>query len=701
MSVPPSNLPITEPVPVSQEVSPVVTTPVSSDIPNAPTPEDDADQGSDTHTKVLLQNLPKNFNNVKLMEALKKHRIRGVKVTGSESGSIRTLVCPDKNTAYKVVRLTHRGRISNAKQAKALILAKPSQGKQQVKNDEEGEVEERIVDQKMPLPVKPYEEQLKDKHRVLSKLMSEMTIFGLKREAELNKCNIPDWAMDNIQQMESNFEILRKEALRQRYQAYQEQNIPIPRYMSQKYPELLSEFAGSHLPANQALPESATMETESGAITAEIPYDPVWKEKCQAIRAQYPLPPRINPPCPVFPTVASPVHTGFHNKSEFTFGVTRFGDISIGFNVGSFGNGLTQVSDIAHCVRVSPRAVQLVQKMRNYVRNVSPHPVYNRCKKSGVWRLFVTRTQASGEDMVIVQYNPTNLSDEEQQAIRDDLKRLFSTPVEGFAPVTSLYIQETPDRTDEIPQNNSLVLLDGAPLIHETLLDTQFQISPHSIFPVNTLGAERFYSIVRDWAMGKPSPLLTPTTEGIADSASSNESSDVLLDLCCGRGTIGILMAKYFRQVVGIDVDPQAVEEANSIATAKGITNAKFIAGPIEKILNTQLQQLKADGVITDSSSVVAVLDPPGKGVNTKAVCTIRWNRNINRVIFVASDFARSHKSVGMFCKPRSMSVPGFPFRCVQAVPVDLFPHTKNCVFLVELVRSGPKAKTPDTSMLQ
>ncbi|KAJ1959539.1 hypothetical protein IWQ62_004570 [Dispira parvispora] len=699
---------MTEPGPVSQEGSPTVPTHVSSDIPgaseptssdlNALPPVNVAKQGTDPHM-VLLKNTPKNYDYDKLMTILKERRITGVHVVESRSGLSKTLVCIDKNTARSVVRLVRRGVLDSSRRIKAQIRAKPRHDKKQTQNNED--VETPISEQNTPWWREPYENQVESIHRICSKHMNDLNILLLRRKFKGTKYDDPNWLTDNIHQINSVLEVLLKEALRQRYQAYQEQNIPIPRYMSQKYPELLSEFAGSNLPANQALPESATMETESGATAAEIPDDPTWEEKYQAIHTQYPLPPRINPPCPVFPTVASPVHTGYHNKCSLTFGVTPNGEPDLGFKMGKSNSGVTQVDNTDLSLLCCPRTIQLVQKMRDYVRNVSPHPVYNQVEQTGVWRLFVTRTQASGEDMVIVQYNPTNLSDEEQQAIRDDLKRLFSTSVEGFVPVTSLYIQEPSDRTSGISQNNSLVLLDGVPLIHETLLNTQFQISPDSIFPVNTLGAERFYSIVRDWAMGKPSPLVTSAKEDISDSASPNGSSDILLDLCCGRGTIGILMAKYFRQVIGIDVAPHAVKEANSIATAKGITNANFVAGPIEKLLYTQLQQLKADGIITDTSSVVAVLDPP-RNVKYKMLMAIRKIPAIHRVIFVARGSANSVQDIIHLCRP-ALDRTGEcnVFRCVQAVPVDLTPHTNACKFLIELVRESPEAETLDTSMLQ
>ncbi|KAJ1962404.1 hypothetical protein IWQ62_003542, partial [Dispira parvispora] len=211
----------------------------------------------------------------------------------------------------------------------------------------------------------------------------------------------------------------------------------------------------------------------------------------------------------------------------------------------------------------------------------------------------------------------------------------------------------------------------------------------------------RLYSIVRDWAMGKSSPLVTSAKEDIADSASPNGSSDVLLDLCCGTGTIGILMAKYFRQVIGIELVPQAVEDANTNATAKGITNAKFIAGPVEKLLGPQLQQLKADGVITDTSSVVAVLDPPRSGLNGKVMAAIRECTAISRVVFVACDFKQSMKNIVELCRPPSKRYPGVAFHCTQAVPVDLFPHTKACELVIELVRKSPEAEASDTLMSQ
>ncbi|KAJ1654034.1 hypothetical protein IWQ61_005960 [Dispira simplex] len=721
MSASPTGLPTTEPGPVSRQGSPAAITPVPSDIvnspepisadPDIPAPVESTEQDSDSHTKVLLKNIPKNFNNDKILTVFQEHGLTGVKVVGSKRGSTKTLVCLEKNTAHDAIRLIRRGLLGNAKRVRARILNKHDFVQRRILENEEREkaegpltpeeMEKRISDKTTPLWKEPYEKQLKVKHQVFSKLMNHLTGLLLKSAPRETQNSHFGWMMDYIQQANDAQEESLQEVLRQRYQAYQEQNIPIPPFMLHKFPKQLAEIAGPNLPMNEEQPEETSMETEDGVTTNKIPEDPTWKEKYQVIHAQYPLPPRVNTPCLVLPTVASPVHTGYRNKCEFTFGVTPNGEPDLGFMLGNFSSGVTRVANADHCLHVHPRAVQLVQKMRDYVSNVSPHPVYNQIERVGVWRLFVTRTQASGEDMVIVQYNPTNLSDEEQQTIQEDLKRLFSTSEADFVPVTSLYIQETPDQTNGISQKSPIVLLAGAPLIHEKLLDTQFQISPHSFFQVNTLGAERLYSIVRDWAMGKPSPLVTSTTEGTTDSVLSNGSEDILLDLCCGTGTIGILMAKYFRQVIGIELIPQAVEDANTNATAKGITNAKFIAGPVEKLLGSQLQQLKTDGVIMDTSSVVAVLDPPRNGVNNKVLAAIRECPAIRRVVFVACDFKQSMKNIVDLCRPPSNRYPGTAFCCTQAVPVDLFPHTNACELVIELVRVSPKAETPDVVMLQ
>ncbi|RKP40206.1 TRM2 tRNA methyltransferase 2-like protein A [Dimargaris cristalligena] len=308
--------------------------------------------------------------------------------------------------------------------------------------------------------------------------------------------------------------------------------------------------------------------------------------------------------------------------------------------------------------------------MQDYTRERTDLPVYSRIDKTGVWRLFVTRTLESGQNMVIVQYNPTGLDEATIEKVHADLVERFS---KGTPTVHSLYIQQSDSKSVDLNPTIPFQLIYGVPHIHENLLNLQFRISPSSFFQANTPAAEKLYTIIRRWAMGQAEPA---------------PSDAVLLDLCCGTGTIGLSMASAFRKVVGIETIPAAIEDAQINAAVNKVENAEFFVGRVEDTLPKQLERLNQEALERGQpTSVVAVLDPPRAGLDRSAIQAVRACRSINRVVFVACDFAASLQNVVDLCRPTTNKFAAHPFRPVQAVPVDLFPDTKHCELVIELVR--------------
>ncbi|KAJ3036893.1 tRNA methyltransferase 2 [Rhizophlyctis rosea] len=168
------------------------------------------------------------------------------------------------------------------------------------------------------------------------------------------------------------------------------------------------------------------------------------------------------------------------------------------------------------------------------------------------------------------------------------------------------------------------------------------------------------------------------------------ESNVVLLDLCCGTGTIGLSMAGNVKKVVGIEMVQAAVTDAKANAKLNGIENVSFYVGKLEDRIWDVLHDH-----VRGEEEVVAVLDPPRMGVDKKVVQTIRECPGIHRVIFVACDAEKSLQNFVDLLRPTSNKFKLGPFRLVRAQPVDMFPHTEHTELVLEFEREvvAPEVK--------
>ena len=138
-------------------------------------------------------------------------------------------------------------------------------------------------------------------------------------------------------------------------------------------------------------------------------------------------------------------------------------------------------------------------------------------------------------------------------------------------------------------EQSPFVLVHGESHIYERIGDYEFRISPESFFQINTQGARVLYETVAS--------QLAP------------EKLSTVLDLCCGTGTQGLMVARHCRGVVGIELSNSAVEDARFNAAHNRIHNAEFYAGRVEKLFKSILEQLAA------APDIAVIMNPTRGGV--------------------------------------------------------------------------------------
>ncbi|XP_028125956.1 zinc finger CCCH domain-containing protein 24 isoform X2 [Camellia sinensis] len=261
-------------------------------------------------------------------------------------------------------------------------------------------------------------------------------------------------------------------------------------------------------------------------------------------------------PCKLEGIVESPLVNGYRNKCEFSVGYSVQGKPTVGFMLGNFREGVTAVEEPTNCPNVSTVACKYAAIFQEFLQS-SGLPIWNRFNNSGFWRQLTVREGRSpgkvaeviSEVMLIVQ---------DHQGI--------SNAAPADAPLRSIPIPKAES------DSRHEVAIDGVEArIHDYISNLRFCISPTAFFQVNTLAAEKLYSLAGDWA-----GLGTDT---------------LLFDICCGTGTIGLTLAHRVGKVVGIEMNASAVLDAERNAEINGIKNCRFVCAKAENVMGSLLKE--------------------------------------------------------------------------------------------------------------
>lgn len=353
---------------------------------------------------------------------------------------------------------------------------------------------------------------------------------------------------------------------------------------------------------------------------------------------------------PIETIAGSGLERSYRNKLEFTFSELSYltreeieaaGDEEIkrrpalGFHApGMFD----KVVDIQTCY-LQPEPTN---KIRNFLRKITLEnnlPFYDHRKQEGWLRNVIIRVATTKEVMV-------NLIVKSE---REELKVLLDALLKEVPEITSLHYTINPKMNDTI-YDLPVHTYHGKGYIEEYLEDFRFKISPKSFFQTNTKQAERLYQITRDFA-------------GLT-------GNEVVYDLYCGTGSIGIFLSKGAKKIIGIEAVPDAIEDAKLNAAWNGLEHCSFFAGDVSDIATDAFfkEHGRPDVVITD---------PPRAGMHEKLVQQLLRMR-APRIVYVSCNPAT---------QARDLQLLDEAYEVIRLQPVDMFPHTHHIenVALLEL----------------
>ena len=334
---------------------------------------------------------------------------------------------------------------------------------------------------------------------------------------------------------------------------------------------------------------------------------------------------------PVLDICPSPEVDRYRNKVQFPVGLDKNGNPCIGFYAG-------RTHRIVPCpdCKLQPGVLNDIGNAlcRFFAENgIQP---YNEETGRGLVRhIFLRRGAHSGQIMVCLVCTRPNFPHAEALCTR--LR-------EQFADIATILLNVNSKNTNVILGTETHTLY-GPGYIEDTLCGVPVQLGPLSFYQVNTLAAERLYGIAAQYAQ------LTP--------------DDLLLDLYCGMGTIGLSMVDHCRELVGVEIVPEAIESAKANAARMGDAVAAkscFFCADAGQAAT----RLAAEGLHPD----VVMLDPPRKGCDEATLSAV-VRMAPRRVVYVSCNPATAARDAAW------LEQNGYHAEKVQ--PVDLFPRTKHC----------------------
>lgn len=363
----------------------------------------------------------------------------------------------------------------------------------------------------------------------------------------------------------------------------------------------------------------------------------------------------------MLPIIGADETVHYRNKLEFTFsnkryllpgeieqtgeanninaeetGDTRGKDNALGFHAPRI---FDKIIDINHCYLMHP----VNDAIRNTIRSFAieqGYTFYDIRQHTGWLRNIIIRYCSTGELMVNICLNHDEPGDQ---------KKLFDHLLQAVPEITTLLYTINPKWNDSIYDLEPLTYF-GKGYAIEKLGDLQFKISPKSFFQTNTPQAEKLYTVALEFA-------------GLT-------GKEIVYDLYCGTGSIGIFISKFAKKVIGVEAIEDAIIDARENAALNGIHHTEFFGGDVIKVCTNDFFE-------KHGSPDVIITDPPRAGMHEKLINKL-LDMAAPRIVYVSCNTATMARDIGLLSEK---------YRVDKLQPVDMFPHTHHieCVALLKL----------------
>ncbi|MGE9964682.1 23S rRNA (uracil(1939)-C(5))-methyltransferase RlmD [Fusicatenibacter saccharivorans] len=336
----------------------------------------------------------------------------------------------------------------------------------------------------------------------------------------------------------------------------------------------------------------------------------------------------------------------YRNKAQYPIGKDKEGNLTAGFYAGR----THQIISNLDCALGMPVNRQILEKVLSYMEE-NHISAYDETTGKGLVRHVLIRCGfTTDEIMVCIVINGNNLPRGEKLA-----ESLAEIP--GMKSITYNINQENTN----VIMGKEVRLLWGQEYITDYIGNVKYQISPLSFFQVN--------------------PVQTNVLYGQALEYAGLTGNETVWDVYCGIGTISLFLAQKAGKVYGVEIVPQAIEDAKKNAQINGIQNAEFFVGKAEDVLPDYYAQYAKEHPGETAHADVIVVDPPRKGCEESVLETM-VNMGPERIVYVSCDSATLARDLKYLCGK------GYELEKVRAV--DMFPMTGHVETVVLLSQQKP-----------
>ncbi|EAG4314677.1 23S rRNA (uracil(1939)-C(5))-methyltransferase RlmD, partial [Listeria monocytogenes] len=333
------------------------------------------------------------------------------------------------------------------------------------------------------------------------------------------------------------------------------------------------------------------------------------------------------------PTIGMEDPWRYRNKSQFQTRMVGSGQVETGL----FGANSHQLVPIEDCIVQQPVTI----KVTNFVRDLLEKygvPIYDEKAGSGIVRTIVVRTGVkTGETQLVFITNSKKLPK----------KREMLAEIEAALPEVTSIMQNVNQAKSSLIFGDETFLLAGKESIEEKLMELEFDLSARAFFQLNPFQTERLYQEV------EKALVLT--------------GSETLVDAYCGVGTIGQAFAGKVKEVRGMDIIPESIEDAKRNAEKNGIENVYYEVGKAEDVLPKWVKEgFRPDAVI---------VDPPRSGCDQGLIKSL-LDVEAKQLVYVSCNPSTLARDLALLAKK---------YRIRYMQPVDMFPQTAHVETVVLL----------------
>lgn len=348
---------------------------------------------------------------------------------------------------------------------------------------------------------------------------------------------------------------------------------------------------------------------------------------------------------PIQPILPSPEVDRYRNKVQYPVGKDKNGHLCIGFYAGRSH----RIVPCADC-KLQPAVLnEIGNTLCGLLEQYGIQPYDEQSGKGLVRHIFLRRGAHSGQIMVCLVCTRPSLPH------ADEIVRQLCS---RFDAIRTILINVNREKTNVILGLKNQILY-GSGFIEDTLCDVPVQLGPLSFYQVNTPGAEQLYKVAAAYAAPTP--------------------DDLLLDLYCGMGTIGLSMVQHCRELIGVEIIPEAIESAKANASRMGAdvaAKSRFFCADAGQAAS----RLASEGLAPD----IIVVDPPRKGCDQATLSAI-IKMAPRRLVYVSCNPATAARDCAILAQS------GYSVDKVQ--PVDMFPRTGHVETVVLLGRELEKSR--------